>query len=58
MSTKKVMKGEDCMLAVIGDEDTITGFLLAGIGFVDKGQSNFFIVKKDTSYVFRNCRIR
>lgn len=38
------------MLAVIGDEDTVTGFLLAGIGNVDhRKNSNFLIVSDKTT---------
>jgi V-type H+-transporting ATPase subunit F len=38
------------LIAVIGDEDTCTGFMLGGIGEInDKRQPNFLIVKKDTS---------
>jgi len=41
---------EGSLLAVIGDEDTVTGFLLAGIGNLDaRRKSNFLIVKPDTS---------
>jgi V-type H+-transporting ATPase subunit F len=41
---------EGSLLAVIGDEDTVTGFLLAGVGNVDaRRKSNFLIVKSDTS---------
>ncbi|KAJ1516880.1 H(+)-transporting V1 sector ATPase subunit F [Coelomomyces lativittatus] len=37
------------LLAVIGDEDTVTGLLLAGIGNVDNLQrKNFFIVDNKT----------
>jgi len=36
-------------MAIIGDEDTVTGFLLAGIGDVEKEQSNFLIVAQETS---------
>lgn len=32
------------LIAVIGDEDTVTGFLLAGVGHRDKKGSNFFVV--------------
>jgi V-type H+-transporting ATPase subunit F len=33
------------LIAVIGDEDTVTGFLLAGIGERNvKGETNFLIV--------------
>uniref|UniRef100_F6VXS0 V-type proton ATPase subunit F n=2 Tax=Ciona intestinalis TaxID=7719 RepID=F6VXS0_CIOIN len=37
------------LLAVIGDEDTCTGFLLGGIGELNKHrQPNFMVVEKDT----------
>ncbi|GJD08866.1 V-type proton ATPase subunit F [Galdieria sulphuraria] len=37
------------LLSVIGDEDTVCGFLLAGIGEVNPHkESNYFVVKKDT----------
>lgn len=37
------------LLAVIGDEDTCTGFLLGGIGELSKTrQPNFMVVDKDT----------
>ncbi|KAI0702452.1 vacuolar ATP synthase [Cytidiella melzeri] len=36
------------LLAVIGDEDTITGLLLAGIGNVEKGKKNFLVVDTTT----------
>jgi len=36
-------------MAVIGDEDTCTGFLLGGIGEINKKrQPNFMVVEKDT----------
>ncbi|XP_033624748.1 V-type proton ATPase subunit F-like [Asterias rubens] len=38
------------LIAVIGDEDTCTGFLLGGIGELNnKRQPNFMVVEKDTS---------
>jgi len=38
------------LLAVIGDEDTCTGFLLGGIGELNKSrQPNFLVVDKNTS---------
>eukprot|EP01134_Creolimax_fragrantissima_P001384 CFRG1384T1 len=41
---------KDGLIAVIGNEDTVTGFLLAGVGDVDaKRRSNFLVVKNDTS---------
>uniref|UniRef100_A0A7S0BLT2 V-type proton ATPase subunit F n=1 Tax=Rhodosorus marinus TaxID=101924 RepID=A0A7S0BLT2_9RHOD len=38
-------------IAVIGDEDTVTGFLLSGIGNIDSSKNaNFFVVDlKETS---------
>ncbi|KAF7789220.1 hypothetical protein EIP86_000161 [Pleurotus ostreatoroseus] len=36
------------LIAVIGDEDTITGLLLAGIGHVDHGKKNFLVVDTKT----------
>ncbi|KAG7367415.1 V-type ATP synthase subunit F [Nitzschia inconspicua] len=36
------------LVAVIGDEDTVTGFLLAGVGHRNAQGSNFLIVKQDT----------
>lgn len=42
------MKGK--LIAVIGDEDTCTGFLLGGIGELNKKREpNFLVVNKNTS---------
>ncbi|EDR23154.1 hypothetical protein EDI_031450 [Entamoeba dispar SAW760] len=39
----------DCQIAIIGDEDSVTGFLLAGIGSVDRmKRTNFLIVDNRT----------
>lgn len=32
------------LLAVIGDEDSVTGLLLAGVGHVQNGEPNFLVV--------------
>jgi V-type H+-transporting ATPase subunit F len=41
----QVNKSASTLVAVIGDEDTVTGFLLAGVGERNsKGEANFFIV--------------
>ena len=40
------MRGK--LVAVIGDENTCTGFLLAGVGETNKGKSNFFVVDNET----------
>eukprot|EP01055_Gregarina_sp_Pseudo9_P001490 Gregarina_sp_Pseudo_9__1489@NODE_1_length_8127_cov_32_238872_g0_i0_p9_GENE_NODE_1_length_8127_cov_32_238872_g0_i0NODE_1_length_8127_cov_32_238872_g0_i0_p9_ORF_typecomplete_len128_score12_14ATPsynt_F/PF01990_17/5_7e36_NODE_1_length_8127_cov_32_238872_g0_i0169552 len=47
---RRLYGGTDLKLSVIGDEDTVTGFLLAGIGHRDrKGQENFLAVNPKTS---------
>uniref|UniRef100_A0A8C6QPQ4 V-type proton ATPase subunit F n=1 Tax=Nannospalax galili TaxID=1026970 RepID=A0A8C6QPQ4_NANGA len=44
------MAGRDKLIAVIGDEDTMTGFLLGGIGELNKNRHpNFLVVEKDTT---------
>mmetsp|Transcript_38035 Transcript_38035/g.61340 ORF Transcript_38035/g.61340 Transcript_38035/m.61340 type:complete len:124 (+) Transcript_38035:498-869(+) len=42
-------KKKDALMCLIGDEDTVTGFLLAGIGEIDaKKNSNFLVVTSKT----------
>ena len=36
---------EGKLIAVIGDEDTVTGFLLAGVGHRNASSTNFLVVK-------------
>lgn len=51
MARSKYRQGEERLVAVIGDEDTVTGFLLAGVGDIDPRKNrgaNFFIVGKAT----------
>ncbi len=36
------------LIAVIGDEDTVTGFILAGIGQKSVDGANFLVVKAGT----------
>lgn len=50
--TKLAFKiGKETLFGVIGDEDTVTGFLLAGIGDVTaKSEPNFMIVNANTSH--------
>ena len=38
------------LIAVIGDEDTVTGFLLAGVGHRNADGQNFLIAKAGTLY--------
>ena len=41
---------QSLLVAVVGDEPTVSGFLLTGIGERNrKGEANFFIVLKDTT---------
>lgn len=52
MSKKgKVFKAKGSLLVgVIGDEPTVTGFLLTGVGERNrKGEANFLVVTKDTT---------
>ena len=48
--SSSVMAGRGKLIAVIGDEDTCTGFLLGGVGELNKNRKpNFLVVEKDTS---------
>ena len=48
---RRLKSGQDALLSIIGDEDTVTGFLLAGIGDIDtKQNTNFLIVDKNTTH--------
>ncbi|KAK6182413.1 hypothetical protein SNE40_010113 [Patella caerulea] len=48
MAIRAAQKGR--LIAVIGDEDTCTGFVLGGIGEIDKNRRpNFLVVDKNTS---------
>lgn len=55
---------ENALIAVIGDEDTVTGFLLAGVGNMDlRKKTNFLVVNdktptKDVEDAFRNFTTR
>ena len=41
---------QSLLVGIVGDEPTVTGFLLTGIGERNrKGETNFFIVTKDTT---------
>merc|ERR1712216_173903 len=49
MGKKKVISQSDMKIGVMGDEDTVTGMLLAGAGHVDgQGRKNFLIVDSKT----------
>ncbi|XP_025408313.1 V-type proton ATPase subunit F [Sipha flava] len=50
MALHSAVKGK--LLAVIGDEDTCVGFLLGGIGEINKHRhSNFMVVDKNTAVI-------
>lgn len=50
-SKKRFRDGEERLVAIIGDEDTVTGFLLAGVGDVgNKNNPNFLIVDSKTQH--------
>jgi V-type H+-transporting ATPase subunit F len=40
---------EGKLIAVIGDEDTVTGFVLAGVGNRNVSGCNFLVVKENTA---------
>mmetsp|Transcript_11271 Transcript_11271/g.34740 ORF Transcript_11271/g.34740 Transcript_11271/m.34740 type:complete len:120 (-) Transcript_11271:35-394(-) len=42
------MTADGKLVAVLGDEDTVTGFLLAGVGHRTAENSNFLVVKEGT----------
>merc|ERR1711879_241584 len=49
MVKKKFLSLTDMKIGLIGDEDTVTGMLLAGIGHVDgQGKKNFLLVEAKT----------
>merc|ERR1712203_963727 len=49
MGKKKFLNQTDMKIGVIGDEDTVTGMVLAGIGHVDgQGKKNFLLVDAKT----------
>ncbi|KAH0616551.1 hypothetical protein JD844_027745 [Phrynosoma platyrhinos] len=43
------MAGQGKLIAVLGNEDTVTSFLLGGVGELDKHRRpNFLVVEKET----------
>ena len=43
-------EGKGALMAVIGDEDTVTGFLLAGVGNIDlRRKTNYLVVTDKTT---------
>ena len=57
MAGNKLTAGTNNLLAVIGDEETVVGMLLAGVGNVDgRKSSNFFVVDDATGITVRARR--
>jgi V-type H+-transporting ATPase subunit F len=40
-------KKDNMLISIMGDEDTVTGFLLAGIGERNESTKNFFVLTKE-----------
>ena len=48
---KRFTRNENNLLVgIIGDEETVTGFLLAGIGERNENSKNFFIINKEDKF--------
>lgn len=47
MSKKFMRNDNNLLIAIIGDEETVTGFLLAGIGERSETTKNFFVITKE-----------
>ena len=63
MSKKFNRNENNLLLAIIGDEETVTGFLLAGVGERTEQSRNFFVVnsqmeKLEVEEIFRSLIIR
>ncbi len=50
MNKKIIKNSNDLLMGIIGDEETVTGFLLAGIGERSESSKNFFIITKEEKY--------
>ena len=58
MAGNKLTAGTNNLLAVIGDEETVVGMLLAGVGNVDGRKSSNFFVVDDASAWRRQLQLR
>jgi V-type H+-transporting ATPase subunit F len=47
MSKKFMRNDNNLLIGIIGDEETVTGFLLAGIGERTENSKNFYIITKE-----------
>lgn len=50
MNKKIIKSSNELLMGIIGDEETVTGFLLAGIGERSESSKNFFIITKEEKY--------
>jgi len=50
MSRKYFKQSNDLLMGIIGDEETVTGFLLAGVGERNSQSKNFFIITKEEKF--------
>lgn len=51
MKGKQQIKSDNNLLiGIIGDEETVTGFLLAGVGQRNESSKNFYIVTKEDKF--------
>ncbi len=51
MSKRFSRNENNLLLSIIGDEETVTGFLLAGIGERTEQSKNFFVVSSSTEKI-------
>ena len=47
MSKKFMRNDNNLLIAIIGDEETVTGFCLAGVGERSETSKNFFVITKE-----------
>jgi V-type H+-transporting ATPase subunit F len=47
MSKKFMRNDNNLLIGIIGDEETVTGFLLAGIGERTENSKNFYVITKE-----------
>ena len=50
MSKKHYKQSNQLVMGIIGDEETVTGFLLAGIGERQDNSKNFYIITKEEDF--------
>ena len=58
LAQKKGMEQNGALIAVIGDEETVTGMLLAGVGNVDARRTSNFMVVDSSELPFAPLLLR